>query len=106
MYQIYLPSKFASLQSMSHIGLKWYFGGACEMQGIITKALIFNLIKTCSKFNQGKFDAMSLQWASLLQVESHSDICTLFWNYNQNEWYKDVTHYWNVSLLNDCNSYW
>lgn len=61
MYQIYLPSKFASLQSMSHIGLKWHFGGACEMQGIITKALIFNLTKTCSKFNQGKFDAMSLQ---------------------------------------------
>ena len=40
--------------------------------------ITFNLTKTCLKFNQHKFDTISLQQASISQVVSISDVCTLF----------------------------
>lgn len=41
------------------------------------QSITFNLTKTCLKFNQHKFDTISLQQASISQVVSLSDVCAL-----------------------------
>ena len=69
------------------------------------QSITFNLTKTCLKFNQHKFDTISLQQASISQVVTFWCLRS-FWNNNQSQIYMYMMRYWNPLLLNNCNIYW